>query len=145
MTREQYTQHKLRLDEQLRAGIQLLEAAHQAQIRALDFVWMLQSGTTLAPPAPAPAEPPPPPPARPRRRGIHELEDAVREALPRLPERFTRADVCTALGEEPDRGALYRILQQLVQEGSAAVAEPGTGRTPAIYRKTGAGEVPSQA
>lgn len=43
MTREQYEQRKRRLEEQLRAGIQLLESAHQAQVRALDLVWMLQA------------------------------------------------------------------------------------------------------
>ena len=43
MTPEQYEQRKRRLEEQLRAGIQLLESAYQVQIRALDLVWMLQA------------------------------------------------------------------------------------------------------
>ena len=43
MTREQYEQRKRRLEEQLRAGIQLLESAYLAQVRALDLVWMLQA------------------------------------------------------------------------------------------------------
>ena len=42
------------------------------------------------------------------------------------------------LGYEPDRGSLYRILQELVQEGYLRVESTGTGQRPAIYRKTGA-------
>ncbi|HBL29857.1 MAG TPA: hypothetical protein DD490_23720, partial [Acidobacteria bacterium] len=103
MTHEQYAQHKRQLDEPLRAGIQLLEAAHQAQVRALDFVWMLQSGTGLAaPPAPVPDAAPReavPPSARPEPQVfLVDLVAEVREALPDLPELFTGADVSAALG-----------------------------------------------
>src|SRR5215211_4280139 len=122
MTREQYEQRKRRLEEQLRAGIQLLESAHQAQVRALDLVWMLQAeelaaglvGETAAlvspepPPARAPAKQEPlPVPSLPQRRGPGDLEEDVRTALPRLPDRFTRGDVCAALGYKPDRASLY--------------------------------------
>ena len=50
MSREQYEQRKRRLEEQLRAGIQLLESAYQAQVRALDLVWMLQEEELVAGP-----------------------------------------------------------------------------------------------
>ena len=150
MTRNQYEQHKQRLEEQLRAGIQLLESAYQAQVRALELVWMLQAeagGEALVSPQPAAA----PSPAKqktplasnqPRRRGIANLEVDVRAALPQLPETFTRRDVCRALGYEPDRGSLYRILQELVQKGSIGVQSVGEGQKPTVYRKAGAQQTP---
>lgn len=151
MTREQYEQHKQRLEEQLRGGIQLLESAHQAQIRALDLVWMLQAeegaaepvaeAEALSSPEPSPVPAPAkqealPAPRPPRHRGIGDLEDDVRAALPRLPERFTRGDVCAAIGYEPDRGNLYRILQELVRGKSLRVESVGSGRKATVYRRT---------
>jgi len=151
MTREQYEQRKRRLEEQLRAGIQLLESAYQAQVRALDLVWMLQAeelaagpvveAADLSSPEPAPMPPPAkqevaPPPSRPPRPGTAEVERDLRAALPRLPESFTRGDVCVALGYEPDRSTLYRLLRELVQKGSIRVESVGSGRKATIYRRT---------
>lgn len=158
MTREQYEQRKRRLEEQLRAGIQLLESAHQAQVRALDLVWMLQaeelaagladeSAALVSPepaPAPAPAKREPlPAPSLPRRRGPGDLEEDVRAALSRLPDRFTRGDVCTALGYKPDRGGLYRILQGLAQKGSVSIKSVGSGRRATVYYKSGVPDRPA--
>jgi hypothetical protein len=152
MTRNQYEQHKRRLEEQLRAGIQLLETACQAQVRALELVWMLQveageQETFFAPePAPSPSPPKeetPPPPVRPRRRGVGELEGDLRAALPHLPETFTRRDIGKELGYEPDRGSLYRILQDLVREGSLRVESVGTGQIPTVYRQIVAPDAPA--
>jgi len=146
MTRNQYEQHKQRLEEQLRAGIHLLEAAYQAQVRALDLVWMLQAEAgEVALVSPEPAPHPSPPKEKtassvsrlPRRQGPGELKDDVEAALPRLPETFWHGDVSDALGYQPDRGSLYRILQELVEEGSIRVKTVGTGRKPTLYRKTG--------
>jgi hypothetical protein len=140
MTRHEYEQRKQRLDEQLRAGIELLEAAHRAQVRALDLVWMLQAeegGGGLALEVPVVAPPPggPPAPAAPRRRSPGEMVDDLNQAFWRLPETFTRRDVCAVLGYEPDRGALYRILQDLVKDGFAAVQSLGEGKRATVYRK----------
>ena len=77
-----------------------------------------------------------------RRRAIADLEVDVREALPHLPETFTRRDVCRALGDEPDRGSLYRILQELVQKGSIGVQSVETGQIPTVYRKNGVLQTP---
>ena len=157
MTREQYEHHKRRLEEQLRAGIQLLELAHQAQTRALDLVWMLQAEEVAAGPKEAPAyvspQPAPVPAPRrqgplpaqkpPRRRSLGELEVDVRAALPRLPYHFTRGDVCAALGYEPDRGSLYRILQELAQEGTIHTESVGLGRNATVYRRTGTPDPPA--
>ncbi|HYU35784.1 MAG TPA: hypothetical protein VEW48_26805 [Thermoanaerobaculia bacterium] len=141
MTREQYEQRKRRLEEQLRAGIQLLESAYQAQVRALDLVWMLQAEEIASEPM-AKAAPPSSPasalpsPDEPRRRTAADLEYALRDALPHLPEQFTRGDVCAALGYEPDRGTLFRILRELVQEGCLRLESVGSGRRASVYRRT---------
>lgn len=158
MTREQYEHRKRRLEEQLRAGIQLLELAYQAQTRALDLIWMLhveeaaagpaQEAPALVAPEPAPAPAPErqePLPAQspPRRRSLGDLEVDVRAALPRLPDHFTRGDVCAALGYEPDRGSLYRILQELAQDGTIHTESVGLGRNATVYRRTGAPDPPA--
>lgn len=144
MTRDEYEQRKQRLDEQLRAGIELLQAAHQRQVRALDVLWMTGGEEGVKIPllaeAPAAAPLPVPPPAPPRaRRGAGELFSEVLEALANVPEVFTRSHVCAQLGYEPDRGSLYRVLQELIAEGFLALQLRGQGRTPARYRKTDSG------
>jgi hypothetical protein len=146
VTHEQYEQRKGRLAEQLRAGIGLLESAYQAQVRALDLVWMLQAEEAVAaapvlqhdePAAAAPMAPEPRPPDRPRRRGASEVDGDIREAFPSLPETFTRSDVCAALGYEPERGTLYRTLRDLVTGGYLRVEIRGEGKRATVYGKTG--------
>lgn len=153
VTRDEYERSKERLAEQRRAGIELVETAYQAQVRALDMVWMLQgegtgigptaAASSTAPAAPAPAKPAAPA-AKPHRRSLAQVETDVYAALPRLPETFTRRDVCAALGYEPDRGTLYRTLQRLVSEGRAQIVSPGDGQRPTVYRRTGGGPPPAQ-
>jgi hypothetical protein len=144
MTRNQYEQHKRRLEEQLRAGIQLLETAYQAQVRALDLVWMLQAeaeaqGAFLPQETAAALSPPrektPPPPSQSRRRGAGDLEADVSAVVPQLPETFTRRDICQALDYEPDRGSLYRILRDYVRDGSLRIESVGAGQNPTRYRR----------
>lgn len=146
MTHNQYEQHKRRLEEQLRAGIQLLESAYQAQVRALELVWMLQAEAgggleaALAVPegetAPSPPMEGTPPSPLDRTIGIGELKADIRAALLRMPEMLTRRDICEAIGYEPSRSTLYRMLQELVREGSLRLESRGEGQKPAIYRKT---------
>jgi hypothetical protein len=144
MTRDEYERRKVRLKEQLQAGVGLLESAYQAQVRALDLVWMLQAEESAAG-APAPGVPAQRPAAGvPWRRGASEVDDDVREGFGRLPETFTRGDVCAVLGYEPDRGALYRSLQQLVEAGSVRVESPGAGQRATVYRKSGGMDSPEQ-
>lgn len=146
VTHEQYEQRKGRLAEQLRAGIGLLESAYQAQVRALDLVWMLQAEEAGAgapallhgePVVAAPVSPEPRPPDRPRRRGAPEVDGDLWEAFPSLPETFTRSDVCAALGYKPERGVLYRSLQGLVTAGYLRVEIRGEGKRATVYGKTG--------
>ncbi len=142
MNRNEYERIRARLEEQRRSGIALVEAAYQAQIRSVDLVWSLQGeegGAALEEVVSAAATPqgPLPPPAVPRPRSGPEVEDDVRAALPRLPSRFTRRDVCRALGYEPERGPLYRSLQKLVAEGRARIRTQGEGNKAAVYEKAG--------
>lgn len=127
MTRQEYEERRRRLDEELRAGQELLEASHRAQVRALDRHWTAEEGSA----APGPE---PPPEKRPRRPAL-ELHEAVRERLDELPEVFTKDDLCRALGEAPDRRALHRVMQDLMREGWLKLEDRGAGRIPSSYRR----------
>lgn len=147
MTREEYERSKARLAEQRRGAIEMVEAGYQAQIKALELYWSLQSGkgevSSEAPAVMAPSRQEPPPPAETAfRRSAPEVDLDVREAFPRLPETFTRREVCQALGYEPHRGALYQSLQKLVLMGFLRISEPGMGHRAVVYQKTGAGDPP---
>ena len=144
MTREEYAHRKRRLEEQLRAGVELLEAAYREQMRALELVWMARSEEGVALPLPAletlvrreEAPPNPAPVARRRPRG--DLSEEVTAALDSLPEVFDRNQVCEVLGYQPDRSSLFRVLQQLAFQGVLAFESYGGGRRTTKYRKTGA-------
>lgn len=142
MTQAEYEHSKQRLEEQRRAGVELVERAYQAQVRALELVWMLQGGTgpTALPPGTvitAPPPPAPPPAAQPQPKKGLEVEDDVYARFWQLPEVFTRRDVCRLLDYEPDRAVLHRILKKLLRDGFTSVESPGDGQRPAKYRKTG--------
>jgi len=154
MTRDEYEQRKRRLEEELRTGHELLETAHQHQLRALQLVWVAAGGggveilpvpaVAVSPAAskPLPAVPalhaPLPTPPKPARRGPWELHNDVVAALENIPEIFTRNEICQAIGYEPDRGSLYRVLQELIADGGVAVEQTGSGKWPTRYRKTAA-------
>ncbi|HWN44712.1 MAG TPA: hypothetical protein VNW71_20990 [Thermoanaerobaculia bacterium] len=138
MTRSEYERRKQRIEEQLRAGIELMESAYRAQIRALDLVWMVQAEEDAESPSPPPAREPLSPPDKPRRRSAPEVDADIRAAFASLPRTFTRSDVCEALGYEPDRGALYQVLRNLTRSGALRVESPGAGQRATAYRKTGA-------
>ncbi len=97
------------------------------------------------PPDPAPSPPPPaaspalpqakPPSNRPPRRAAWQLLQDVEKALSDVAEVFDRNDICAALGYEPDRGSLYRILQELIRDGILALEGRGAGKHPSRYRK----------
>jgi hypothetical protein len=149
MRREEYEQRKRRLEEQFREGTALLEAAHRQQLRALELVWMTTAEEDLAlgagpvaEPAAVPSRPSPPAPSRSHRHKAGELEAGVEAALASVPEVFDRNDVCRVLGYEPDRGSLYRTLQDLVNEGTLALQRRGSGKATTQYRKTRAGSPP---
>jgi hypothetical protein len=160
MTHDEYEQRKRRLEEELRAGVALLEMSFRHQIRALQLVWAASGGdveipslvmalpeaSRLLPAAPVlPAPPPAPAPPPPTRRGAWDLLFDVQTALPKVPDVFDRGDICRAIGYEPDRGSLYRSFQNLIEEGAIAIEQRGTGRQPSRYKKTGASTTPAAA
>lgn len=126
MTPEDYERERQRLEEQLQADIQLLQAAHQARLKALEAVWRASH---------PPAEEAPRSPRR-ARGGNWELDDAVDDALERLPREFTSKDLRRELGFSPNRSSLHRALRRLEEDGALKVLQFGTGRRPALYRKT---------
>ena len=138
MTRNEYERRKQRIEEQLRAGIELMESAYRAQIRALDLVWMVQAEEDTEAPRSSPERESLPAPDKPRRRRAPEVDADVHAAFASLPQTFTRRDVCEALGYEPDRGALYRSLELLTRSGALRVETRGGGQRATVYRKTGA-------
>jgi hypothetical protein len=152
MDERDYERRKQVLDEQLEEGIELLRSSHRAQRNALDLVWMAspqnRKGVVLPfelPAGPrAAAEPvaaaPPSPPVSPipiakKRWRPGELREAIEAALEKVPREFTRTDLIAALGSEPDRGSLYRIVEELRQDGALELLEGGRGQYPSRYRK----------
>jgi len=144
MTRDEYEQSKARIQEQHRAAVELMDAAFKAQLRALDLVWMVQSGeggsgfeivaVPAAPAAPCPAKQEGP--EKPRRKSSPEVARDIVAAYWRFPERFTRHDVLKALDYEPERAALFRALKDVVEWGHIRVEEAGSGHNPTVYRRT---------
>lgn len=132
MTDPEYEQLKKHLEEQRRIGMELVERAYEAQMRALEVTRTLLG---VAGPMALPTLASPPAPERSRRRTVPEVWDDVCEIFPDLPERFTRRDVCAALGYEPDRGALYKTLQRLAAEGELEIEATGKGQKATVYRK----------
>jgi hypothetical protein len=136
MTRSEYEARRRRLDEELRAVLEAVQAGHQARVQLLDLMWGMSSTGALEPESPPPATPmPPTPEPRPRRRGPGELLDGIMESLPGLPELFTKDDIEKALGERIDRASLLRILRELEQDGWLRTETLGRGRYPTVYRR----------
>ncbi|PYQ62139.1 MAG: hypothetical protein DMF53_13745 [Acidobacteria bacterium] len=151
MIQDEYERTKARLAEQRRSAMEMVEAGYQAQLKALELYWSLQSekgevahsvvvtssGPAAVPPSgqePLPAEKTAP------RRSAPEVNADVRATFPLFPETFTVRDVYQAIGYQPYRSALYLSLRKLVQEGLIRVLEPGSGHRAVVYRKTGASD-----
>jgi hypothetical protein len=71
------------------------------------------------------------------------VSNDVEAALPSLPETFTRGDVWDALGDEPDRALLYRILQDLRREGRIDLQSLGAGQRATVYRRIDPSDSPA--
>ncbi len=136
MTRSEYEARRRRLDEELRAVLEAVQAGHQARVQLLELMWGMSSTGVLEPQAPPPVPPKlPEEEPRPRRRGAGELMDGVLEILPGLPELFTKDDIEKALGERIDRASLLRILRELEEDGWLRTETLGRGRYPTVYRR----------
>jgi hypothetical protein len=136
MTREEYELRRQRIEEETRIAVDLLQAACQAQLRALEVLWLASGQPVNLTPSPAALQHASPAPVEPRRSLGRVFHDVVK-MLPQLPEVFDRNDTCRALGYEPDRTALYRILNELVRDGKLRVVSRGSGRMSAKYTRSG--------
>jgi hypothetical protein len=138
----EYQRLRRQLDEELRAGMEMLQAGHRAKVEALDSRWQEDSGpypeSRPVPPEPR-EEPPLPvvPPAGRERLQAGELLDDIEAALERVGDEFLKSDLCRALGYEPHRSSLHRALRELEMEGVLEVQRQGLGRRASRYRKTG--------
>ncbi len=113
----------------------------------------LAFSSPAAPAAPSPAAPAalapvaqeqPPALSLPHGQRTSTAREEIFSSFYRLPQRFTRTDVCKMLGYEPDRGTLFRILRELVDQGALQIVERGAGQRATVYAKTVRAEVPSQ-
>ena len=138
MTREEYEKRRRALEEQLRADIALMNAAHETRIRSLERLWQdtaevsLDSARPVESAAPVPPEKPAPRQIRPRGSVLNDLD----AAFPRLPKDFDKHDVIKALGYEPAHTTLFRALRQLQAEGTLRIEDHSSGGVTTRYRKT---------
>jgi hypothetical protein len=147
MTPAEFEALRLRLEEQLRADVDLLYEAHRVKLRAFETVLRSQAdvsgpGYTVAatvvkertgPPLALPASPEPP--REPSRRKAWSVFEAVEEALEQVPELFDKTDLEQVIGQKPSRATLARTLQILVRDGRIKVEQIGIGRYPTLFRK----------
>ena len=137
MTEEEYQQRKRRLEEQLRQGVELLQAAFR---EALELVWTATaekaavlprtaSDSAKASPSPQPAAP-----ARPRQKRGQLWED-IDAILDQLPEVFDRNDLVKALGYVPDPSALHRVMKGLCRQEIVTLKAHSVGKHPARWEK----------
>ena len=146
-----YEIYRQRLEEQLRADVELLYEAYRAKLRAYETVlrtraeigagpWPPAELTLSLPAAPGPQATPPPadapaPPPKPSRSRAYRVLDAVEDALEKMEEVFDRHDLVREIGFEPKRATLLRVLDELKKAGVLAVAEEAVGKQPTRYRK----------
>jgi hypothetical protein len=148
-----YARFRKRLEEQLRADVELIYEGYCAKLRAYERVVRLRDDLDsedwppleLAPsllPAPgraqlsaAPAASPEVP-TRPRRRiRAYELFNTIFDLLATLPEVFDKGDLVRALGHEPPRTTLHSTLELLIEDGLIDIDQQGRGKHPTRYRK----------
>lgn len=130
MTRQEFEERRRRLDEELRTGIELLEASHRVRVRALEHLWREEEEGKDGAVSPREAVP-----AAKLRRPAWQLHNAVVRALEHLPEVFSKDELCRVLGETPDRRALFRVMQDLIVEKRLEIAKRGSGRFSTSYRQ----------
>ena len=128
----EYQRLRRQLDEELRAGIEMLQAGHRAKVTTLDELGASSAAAPAQPPAPAsPAAPEEPV----QRLEAGELLADVELALAEVGEVFRKSDLRAALGYEPQRSTLHRVLAELQRDGVIQVDHPGSGRRATRYRK----------
>jgi uncharacterized membrane protein len=159
LDRDEYQRLRRQLDEELRAGIEMLQAGHRAKVEALDARWREPAEPEQTGPVSAAAElaavevvspepavqaapvPVPPEPAS-KRRAAWEVYSDVEEALAAVGEEFGTNDLLRAMSYTPHRSSLHRALRELENDGVIKIQSYGGGRRPTRYRKRPR-EVPS--
>jgi hypothetical protein len=133
----EYQRLRRQLDEELRVGMEMLHAGHQAKVAALDARWEEEAAPAAAshPAMPEPQPEPAPAASQPRRREPGDLQTDVEAALALLGEEFRKSDLCRALGYEPHRSSLHRVFRELQKEGIVEIGTPGLGGRASFYRK----------
>jgi hypothetical protein len=143
VTRDEYERRKLQIEAERRAAVELIEAAHQAQLRALELLWLAGGdGAAAALPSPSgsaslePARlaPAASEPDRRPRYTVGRLWQDIQVALAGLPEEFDTSDLVRALPYSPHRGSLHRNLAELEREGAIEILSRGEGRVTSRYR-----------
>jgi hypothetical protein len=148
----EYERYRQQLDAQLRADVELIHEAYRAKLRAYETVARARGedfepqpaadlSLGLPPVPPSPPAPVPPPPvqatAPPASRGrAYQVEDSILAVLGNLPEVFDKFALGQALGFDPRRSTLHRVLKRLVSEGVLQVERYGTARLPTAYRRS---------
>jgi hypothetical protein len=135
LNRAEYQRLRRLLDEELRAGIEMLRAGHRAKVEALEELWEEPSVEVPAsrPTAPAPEEPVRQPPEG--RRTPGEIRAEVEAALAKLGDELEKSDLCRAMGYEPHRSSLHRVIEEMLADGTLEVESVGAGRRATRYRK----------
>jgi hypothetical protein len=140
MTPAEFEALRRRLEEQLRADVELLYEAHRVKLRAFETVLLAQAdagpgykvSATVVNEVARPSMAASPEPSR---RKAWSVFDAVEEALEQVPELFDKTDLEQVIGQKPSRATLARTLQMLVRDGRIRVEQGGVGRYPTLYRK----------
>lgn len=148
----EYEQRRRALERQLEADIELIRAAHETRLRALERLWLdlseeNQPSPTGAPEDGAPEAPTVPEPVSAQtdttgtqeplevRKGYGEVSLDIEAVFDSLPEVFDRPELARALGYRPVRTTFYRAIDALVAEGRITVESRSSGRHRTRYRK----------
>lgn len=167
MTRSEYERRRRALEAQLAADVELVRAAHETRMRALESLWLAEGeeDAVSAPPSgeadsaqPVPigtqtgtqsgtqsgtqtGTQTPPAVAGAVRKAYGEVAGDVEDAFPRLPEVFDKEVLLRELGYQPPRSTFYRALQGLLMEKKIVIVSHSDGRARTKYRKVGGQEI----
>jgi len=135
---------RARLEEQLRADVELLHEAHRVKLRAFETVWRAQADVAQIAQIPAPpadwlpaAKAPVSAGGTKNRTAGWSVFNAIQEKWDQIPEVFDKNDIAVALGSTPKRATLFRALDALRADGLLVEESRSEGRHPARYRKVG--------
>jgi hypothetical protein len=130
---KEYQRRRRAIEQQLQEDLELLRAASQAKLLALEQLWIASASgpPDAASVTPASAESRSPAPVR--RRG--DVLADILEVFPRLPDVFDKSDVVRLLGYEPNRPALHRVWSHLQMNDQIAIERYSDGRRPQVFRK----------